>query len=273
MTQNRIAEALLRLHRIMVELRGPGGCPWDARQDNDSLKPYLIEETYEVLDALDREDSAAICDELGDLLLQIVFHCQIFAERGIFDLADVAEAISDKLVRRHPHVFADVDESDLEALNAQWDRIKRQENGLAAWGTSALDGIPPSLPALLRAEKILRRFMRHGLSPSFPDAASRLSDLLDGADNPHTPPERKNAERVLGDALLATVQAGLPLGLNAEDALRNTLSGLESRFRELEKTLLDQGLTLESISPEELKRLWEEQPVQEGYFLSSRAKT
>ena len=273
MTQNRIAEALLRLHRIMVELRGPGGCPWDARQDNDSLKPYLIEETYEVLDALDRKDSAAICDELGDLLLQIVFHCQVFAERDLFDLADVAEAISDKLVRRHPHVFADVQESDLEVLNAQWDRIKQQENGLAASGTSALDGIPASLPALLRAEKILGRFMRRGLSPSFPDAASRLSDLLDRIENPHTPPEGGNAQKVLGEALLATVRAGLHMGFNAEDALRNTLSNLESRFRELEQSLRNQGLTLESISPEELERLWEEQPAQEGYFLSARAKT
>jgi MazG family protein len=215
----------------------------------------------------------AICDELGDLLLQIVFHCQIFAEGGVFDLADVAEAISDKLVRRHPHVFADVDESDIEALNAQWDRIKQQENGLSASETSALDGIPTSLPALLRADKILGRLMRRGLSPSIPDAARRLSDLQDRLDNPGSPPERESAEKYLGEAVLAAVLAGRQLGVNAEDALRSTLSDVEARFRELEKTLLDQGLTLESISPEDLKRLWEEEPTRKGDFLFSPAKT
>lgn len=146
--------AFAHLLDIMATLRSPNGCPWDAQQTPESLKPYLLEETYEVLDALDRNEPMSICDELGDLLLQIVFHARIFEERGLFTMTDVSNAIVNKLIRRHPHVFADNQTGDKRMLAAQWDRIKTEERRADGKTGSLLGNIPRQLPALQTAQKL-----------------------------------------------------------------------------------------------------------------------
>ena len=228
MDNTRLGRSMCRLHTIMQTLRGPDGCPWDALQTTASLKPYLLEEVYELLEALDGGNPDQIRDELGDVLLQIVFHAQIFAEQAHFDLADVAEAISDKLERRHPHVFGDIVESEIPALNRQWDRIKAAEKGRPASRRSALEGIPAALPALARAARYLERTSREA-APE-PDAIEaeaalatyqqRLAQLsTSGAD----PTCRESA---FGDFLLAAVRWGRSLDLDAEQTLRQALDRL-----------------------------------------------
>ena len=227
----RIGRSVCRLHTIMQTLRGPDGCPWDALQTTASLKPFLLEEVYELLEALDGGNPDQIRDELGDVLLQIVFHAQIFAEQAHFDLADVAEAISDKLERRHPHVFGDIVESEIPALNRQWARIKAAEKGEPASRKSALEGIPAALPALARAARFLERTSREA-APE-PDAIEaeaalvanqqRLAHLAHLATGGADPTCRESA---FGDFLLAAVRWGRSLDLDAEQTLRQALDRL-----------------------------------------------
>lgn len=218
MNETETGAAFMRLLQIMARLRGPEGCPWDAEQTTESLKPYLLEETYEVLEALDHGAPDAIRDELGDLLLQVVFHARIFEERQHFDMHAVVNAIADKLERRHPHVFAN-QQCPPEQLHAQWERIK------AAEGTSAPrkrgESHPWQLPALLGARKALNKCARQSTVPTANIDPQALLKLLVTAS--------KSAEdsailtRILGDLLLATVDIGRHLGLDAEEALRQAV--------------------------------------------------
>ena len=225
MENSRIARSLDRLHSIMKVLRSPGGCPWDALQTTGSLRPYLLEETYELLEAMDSSDPQQIRDELGDLLLQIVFHAQIFAEQDIFDLADVAEAISDKLERRHPHVFGEVSETDLEALNRQWDRIKAGEKPGRAAGSSPFAGIPNQLPALARAAKFIERGRRRNLPwATFGSSENAMETARSSCTALATSGNDAGMLRAsFGEFLIATVAWGQSLGLDAEQSLRQTL--------------------------------------------------
>ncbi len=227
MDNTRISRSMGRLHGIMQTLRGPQGCPWDALQTTHSLKPYLLEETYELLEALDDNDPSQIRDELGDLLLQIVFHAQIFAEQALFDLADVADAISDKLERRHPHVFGDLTETEIPALNRQWDRIKAGEKGSRSRSASPLDGIPATLPALARAAKFLERTSR-GEVTATEDAKSKAGAALRASHQRlarlvESGKDHASLETVFGDFLLAAVTWGRSFDLDAEQALRQAL--------------------------------------------------
>ncbi|AMV72170.1 nucleoside triphosphate pyrophosphohydrolase [Desulfuromonas carbonis] len=226
MENRAIGRALCRLHRIMEILRSPGGCPWDAMQTTASLKPYLLEEVYELLEALDGGDPLQIKDELGDLLLQIVFHAQIFAEEEIFDLAAVANGISDKLERRHPHVFADSPLTTIDELNQQWDQIKRKEKPNHSTERNLLDGIPKDLPALARAAKFLERASRKSvLAPEAPQDVltleNRYRPLVDAAANAN---DASRLEAAFGEFILATVAWGRTAGLDAEQALRQALN-------------------------------------------------
>ena len=223
---SRLGRSMHRLHSIMQTLRGPEGCPWDAIQTNDTLKPYLLEEVYELLEALDGGDPNQIRDELGDLLLQIAFHAQIFEERALFDLADVAEAISNKLERRHPHVFADSRETEIAALNRQWDRIKAKEKGQGKHLDTPLAGIPVALPALARAAKYLERAARRR-GGTEPDTTTAYEAVLTKqtimARLAMQSAERMALESAFGDFLLSAVAWGRSLELDAEQALRQAL--------------------------------------------------
>src|SRR6266699_6568525 len=163
--------AINDLVRVMARLRSTKGCPWDREQDHRSLRWHAVEEVYELLDAIEAEDDHELVEELGDLLLQVIFHCQLGKERGAFDFEQVARHIVDKLIRRHPHVFGDLKVKDVDQVWANWEKIKRAEkHGTRHARPSALDGIPKHLPALLRAEKLMKKARRAGLVPKKPGA-------------------------------------------------------------------------------------------------------
>lgn len=215
MTLAKSLGALQRLIEIMDRLRSPGGCPWDAEQTPESLIPYLLEEAHETIEAIEAGDPALICDELGDLLLQIVFHARIFSERGAFDLSDIATAISDKLIRRHPHVFADVTLQNHGDLTAQWEKVKAGEKAQRGEiERSLLESIPRSLPALSRTQKLIEKSARAGRV--WPNSTENLVScktivqaLSEGVN-----------DTKLGEALFALVAVARDAGIDPEGALR-----------------------------------------------------
>lgn len=229
MTNKHNNTALLDLVDVLRRLRAPGGCPWDRDQTADSLKPYLLEETYEVLEALDQGESKEICEELGDLLLQVVFLAQIFTEQGLFTIEDVARSITDKLIRRHPHVFAGTQFSSMEELDAQWERIKQSEKNKRST-SGARSPIPKNLPALARGQKLAGRHPQMivgGQSPVHDD----LGTLA------HIPSEQR--ERFLGRALFSLVRLGSDWGVDCEQALRRFLDEQERDFLAHEEQLVE----------------------------------
>lgn len=259
MTTSKASEAVDRLLKIMATLRSPGGCPWDAEQTPESLKTYILEEAYEVLEAIDRGEPEAICDELGDLLLQVVFQARIFEERRGFDMGDVANAIAEKMERRHPHVFGEHEARDPESLNVQWERIKKREKVQRGESTAALAGIPKALPALLRARKLSDRASRAGFDATgadgvYADVHRKLAEFE------HTlqAGDQHGMEKRLGDILFAIVNLGRFVDIDAEEALRTTLDRFARRFAEIEKALAAEGRSIEQTSPEELNHLWDE---------------
>ena len=215
MTLDKSLNALQRLIEIMDRLRSPGGCPWDAEQTPESLIPYLLEEAHETIEAIEAGDPELICDELGDLLLQVVFHARIFAERGAFDLSDIATAISDKLIRRHPHVFADASLQNHSDLTAQWEKVKAGEKAQrGAAESSLLESIPRSLPALSRTQKLIEKSARGGMV--WPNSCENLSIC---ASTIHSLHEGVN-DAALGEALFALVAVARDAGIDPEGALR-----------------------------------------------------
>jgi MazG family protein len=259
MTTIKAKQEIERLLQIMAVLRSPGGCPWDAEQTPESLKPYLVEEAYEVLEAIDRGDPAAIRDELGDLLLQIVFQARIFEERGAFDLGDVAAAIADKLERRHPHVFSDQPTGDLKALNAQWDRIKNEEKRGRGETATVLGGIPRHLPALQRARKLTEKASRVGFD--WPDADgvfAKVHEELWEFEEAMRHADQQAMTDELGDLLFAIVNLGRFLNIDAEEALRRTINRFVTRFEHIEQSLARAGKTFQETTLEEMDALWVE---------------
>lgn len=219
-----------RLVAIMDQLRGPNGCAWDRAQDFRSIAPYTVEEAHEVADAIDRGDMADLCDELGDLLLQVVFHARMASEAGHFTLADVVRGICDKMERRHPHIFSTDIPLCAEEVKANWESIKAAEKPR----DSALDGVALGLPALLRAQKISNRARRAGFD--WPDAAgprAKMDEEMAELAAARTSAEREDEA---GDLLFATVNYLRHLGVDAETALRLATAKFERRFRQIEQT-------------------------------------
>ena len=229
-------KAFDRLVGIMARLRAPGGCPWDRQQTHESLREYLLEETCEVLEAIDAGEADKLCEELGDLLLQIVFHAEIAGSDGGFGMDEVCARISDKLVYRHPHVFGEeAPVAEAEGVIPLWERLKRAEAGHAE-RDSTLDGIPAVLPNLARSYKLQRRAARVGFD--WPDQASRLDKIaeeLAELSEACEDGERERAEDEFGDLLFMVVNVGRGMGLQAEDALRRANAKFERRFRAMER--------------------------------------
>lgn len=254
-----------RLLAIMAKLRDPdGGCPWDLEQNFASIAPYTIEEAYEVADAIARSNMDDLRDELGDLLLQVVFHARMAEEEKIFDFEAVAEAISDKMIRRHPHVFGGETVESTAAQTISWETQKAEERAAkaAAHGhqPSALDGVSVTLPAQTRAVKLARRAARVGFD--WPDTHSVLAKLeeeigeLRQEIDDNAEPARLEDE--LGDVLFSVANLARHLDIDPEAALRRTNAKFEHRFRHVEHRLREAGRTLESASLEEMDSLWEE---------------
>lgn len=245
-----------RVAEIMAALRAPGGCPWDREQTHQSLVPYLIEETYETVDAIAGGQPAALKEELGDLALQIAFHAQLAAEVGAFTLPDVFCACADKLVRRHPHVF------DAEAARArtaddvvgQWDAIKQRE-GKPARGPSLLDGAPKGLPALAMAQHVQTRAARVGFDWSkAEDVLAKLDEEIVELRDAVAGGDRARVAHELGDLLFTVVNVARRLNLDPESSLRASLARFASRFAHMERAA---GRPLAGLGAQELDRLWE----------------
>ena len=264
-------EPLARLLAIMAQLRNPdGGCPWDVEQSFRTIAPYTIEEAYEVADAIEKQDWDGLKDELGDLLFQVVFHSQMAAEDGRFAFDDVAQAISDKMIRRHPHVFGEqtgIESADAQTVN--WEAQKAAERQDAAdregRAPSALDGVTSGLPALTRAAKLQKRAARVGFD--WPDADHVLSDVDEEFNELKAEmaagSDHDRLEDEMGDLLFTVVNLARHLGVDPESALRRTNAKFEGRFRHVEKRLADEGQTTQDSSLEEMDTLWHEAKGQE----------
>ncbi|HEU4732988.1 MAG TPA: nucleoside triphosphate pyrophosphohydrolase [Kofleriaceae bacterium] len=253
-------ESLTRLVEIMDRLLSPTGCPWDREQTLDSLRPFLIEETYEVLEALSRRDVAGHCEELGDLLMQIVFQAALRAAEGAFDIDAVIASISDKLVRRHPHVFGDaagVTTSD--QVLAQWDEIKRAEKAAAgATRRRILAGVKPG-PALARAQKIGTRAGKVGFDwPGWEGSFAKIEEEVREVAEAARAGDPAAIHHEIGDLLLAVVNVARKLGVDAENAMIDATTRFQRRFEVIEDLLADRGKTPETSSLEEMDALWGE---------------
>jgi ATP diphosphatase len=248
-----------KLLEIMATLRDPErGCPWDLEQNFASIAPYTIEEAYEVADAIDRNDLPDLCDELGDLLLQVVFHAQIAGEIGAFDFRDVVSAISDKLIRRHPHVFGPDQDALADSSANSWDALKSAERARRGGDSSAIAGIGLALPALIRAEKLGKRAALVGLD--WQDAAGAINKVREELDELSAAlAQQKQAavEEELGDLLLACTSLARHCRVDPEQALRQACRKFETRFRRVEAAVRHEGLEWGDLSPKELDDRWE----------------
>jgi len=255
--------ALSSLVGIMARLRAPDGCPWDREQTAETLKRYFIEETYEVIEAIDSGSSDLLREELGDALLQIVFHAELAAEEGVFNIDDVIAAIVEKLIRRHPHVFGDVDVRDSAEVLRNWERIKRTENTEkdAEWRKSVLDGIPAGLPALMRAMDVSKRVVKVGFEwERFDDVLAKLDEEVAElrAELRSAAPDPARVADEIGDLLFTVVQVARWQKLDAEEALRAMLARFGRRFRYIEERARDAGMELSAMDLAEMDALWAE---------------
>lgn len=245
-----------KLIDIMSALRGDKGCPWDKEQTRDSLKPFLLEETYEILEALDEGDSEKIKEELGDLLFQIVFHCQIAKERNEFDISDVIEKISRKMLNRHPHVFGKAKYKSKEELRKRWDEEKEREG---KHKESILEGVPKALPSLLRAHKLQKKAARVGFDwEKTEDVFEKLEEEVKEFKHALRKKKQSDIEDELGDIFFMLVNISRFVGVNPEDALRKTISKFISRFRYIEMNAADKKRNLSDMTLEEMDALWGE---------------
>jgi len=247
-----------RLVDIMATLRGPTGCPWDREQTPDTLKPYLIEETYEVLEALEAKDFPAFKEELGDLLLQIVFHAQLMAEAGTFTIEDVAQTIADKLVRRHPHVFGDVKVKDADEVVQNWAKIKAQEKAGKA-DRSILAGVPHGAPALVQTQRLGEKAARVGFDwTSAPEVFKKVEEEIQELAETLSSADAERQEHELGDLLFALTSLARHLNLDAETALRKAGKRFSVRFRYIESQLERNREDIHQTAPARLEALWDE---------------
>jgi MazG family protein len=263
-------EPVARLRAVMAWLRDrQHGCPWDIDQTFRTIAPYTIEEAYEVADAIDRDDTPALREELGDLLLQVVYHSQIASELGSFDFADVAAAIAQKMIDRHPHVFGDLKIADADAQTLSWEARKAAERAGKSGGdersAGALDGIARALPALLRAEKIQKRAARVGfdwqtIGPVIDKIEEELGELRAEITAGAVDPSRISDE--LGDVLFAVANLARHCKVDPEAALRSTNDKFERRFRYVERKLAEQGRLPTQATLDEMERLWQEAKTQ-----------
>lgn len=249
-----VSHPFQELIEVLARLRGPGGCPWDQEQTHESLARYLEEEAHEALEAIEQKDPQRLKEELGDLLLQVVFHCQLAQEQGLFTAADVCRGIVDKMIRRHPHVFGPGQSlGSAQEVLSQWEVLKQKEKAAAQGYTpSLLEGIPRKLSPLLAAERVLTRAASVGFVwPDPGQAQEKVEEELAEALAAGTPEER---EEEVGDLLLAVAALAVHLQVNPERALRRALGKFAERFRHMEQLL---GRPLSSACPEELRAAWE----------------
>ena len=270
-----MSERFHKLVQLMAALRAPNGCPWDRKQTHESLRPYLLEETYEVLDTLDRKDGKKLPEELGDVLLQVLFHSQIASEAGTFTIDDVLDHLTEKLIRRHPHVFQngsnDSIPTNAEQVVARWEDIKRTERQATGRAESVLDGVPNTLPSLLRAYQIQARASRVGFDWTHDEAGFdqmvnkieeeirelRMAMRLPLSDDT-TGSRREEIAAEFGDVLFSLVNLARFIKVNPEDQLRQCINRFVERFQFIEQQATASGRRMNDLSIDEMNRLWEE---------------
>ena len=246
------------LIKIMQILRSPGGCPWDAEQTHESIKKNLIEETYEVIEAINKNDKELMCEELGDLLMQVVFHAQMEEESGSFVFGDITDGICKKLIERHPHVFGEVSISGVDDVLTNWDAIKRKSKGQKTT-TQSMNSVPRELPALMRATKLQKKAADVGfdwsdVSGALDKLEEEIAELRQAIGNN----DRENMSEELGDVLFSAVNVSRFIKTDAEEALTAASDKFLARFTKVEKLAENRGIDMNSSTLEELDKLWDE---------------
>ena len=260
MAGNTTGRMFEKLVNIMSTLRGPNGCPWDKEQTHHSLRQYLIEEAYEVLEALDEDNPSELCNELGDLLLQVVFHAQIASETDRFSIADVIEAITEKLIRRHPNVFGDVKIETAEEQSINWEKIKKSEGK-----KSAIDGVPKAMSSLLRAGRIQQKAATVGFDwPDIKPVIAKIKEELGELNEAITEKDKDHIEDEFGDLLFAMVNLSRFLEINPENALRQTIDKFSTRFQKVEAHFEAKGQSMNEKSLEEMDAVWDKIKLEEA---------
>lgn len=256
--EEQTRDEFAKLTETVARLRSPGGCPWDRQQTHDSLKRYVIEETYEVVEAIDKGDPGKLKEELGDLLLQVLLHAEIATEAGEYDIGDVCRILREKLIRRHPHVFADREVSGVDEVLTNWEQIKRAEPGYED-RESALDGVPESLPALMRAAKISKKAARTGFD--WPDIDSVFDKLREETAELRVAVDSGNREHIkeeIGDLLFTVVNISRFAGIDPEEALRDMLGKFAYRFQRIEEHARETGREVGQLTLKEMDQVWDE---------------
>jgi MazG family protein len=265
MDSDRLTKAIVSLTNLVFRLRGPGGCPWDAEQTDSSVGMYLIEEAYEVLDAIEKSSPGDVCQELGDLLFHIVFLAQLAEERKEFDFVEVVERIKEKMIHRHPHVFGKTTVKSAKDVALNWAKIKRQEKGALNKTSSLLEDVPVNLPALLGAHRLSERaakagFHRMNVREAWDRAQKKFETLRSAVEN--EPSERLSHE--MGEVLLSLVNLAREHGLNAENILRNSNRRFLTLFEKMERELRGSGIEPEEATPEQMEHAWKRVKTQVG---------
>jgi len=256
------------LVEIMKKLRSKNGCPWDKKQTRESLKPYLIEEAYEVLEAIEENNPEKIKEELGDLLFQIIFHCQIAKERNEFDINDVIESISQKMISRHPHVFGESECHTPEDVIKQWEVLKKREGKLRS---SILEGVPKAMPSLLRAHRLQKRAAQAGFDwEKLDDVLLKLDEEIEEFKDAIKKGNKEMIEEEFGDIMFMFVNLSRFIGINPEDAHRKTISKFIHRFSYIETKAAEQNKELSEMTLKEMDKLWDEAKSKEIKYMKAR---
>lgn len=257
MDADRLSKAIVTLVELVARLRGPGGCPWDAKQTDSSIKIYLLEEAYEVLEAIEKSSAGDVCEELGDLLFQILFLAQLAEEQKEFDFVEVVERITKKMIKRHPHVFGDTKVASSKDVSLNWANIKKGEKGCSNDTSSALKSVPVNLPALLRAHRLSERASRVSFDWASEDeiwgnVQKKFEELgpavLEG--------DKEDVAEGMGDLLFSLANLARNWGFNAEHLLRVANKKFLERFEEMEWELKLSGIGLEEATPEQMNKAW-----------------
>lgn len=249
------------LVEIMRVLRSEGGCPWDIKQTHESIKKNLIEETYETIEAINKNDPDMLREELGDVLMQVVFHSQIESEKGVFDIDDVADENCKKLIERHPHVFGEVNVNSVDDVLTNWDAIKRKTKGQKST-TQAIDSIPRELPALMRATKVQSKASKAGFDWSeVSGALDKLSEEIAELKEAIASGERDNINEELGDVLFSAVNVSRFVDIDAEESLTDSTDKFVARFKTVEKLAEERGIDMKTSDLQTLDKLWDEAKV------------
>ena len=267
MSEEAVGERFERFCKLIARLRAPGGCPWDREQTHQSLRPMTIEEAYEVVEAIDAGDSEELAGELGDLLLQVVFHSDIAREAGRFDIVQVLDRVSEKMVRRHPHVFGDVPAGDAGQVLRNWEAIKQQERAGddSTEPAPLLDGVSRAHPAVLEAYQLGTKASRVGFDwPDGKAVLAKVQEEIDELNQAIDQQQKREAEDELGDVLFAAVNAARVLGIDPESALKAANRKFRRRFGHMEKQLLVRGRSPADAGIEEMEALWTEAKRSEG---------